>query len=74
MHYDPQAFSNNGLPTIVVKKNQSASIGQRNGMSPIDVLEVQRYYGCAAIGSSSSFLTLPLMTIVFFMLISLLTL
>ncbi|CAF0978559.1 unnamed protein product [Rotaria sp. Silwood1] len=46
MHYQANAFSSNGLPTIRATKNVSAVLGQRLGMSPIDILEVQRYYGC----------------------------
>jgi hypothetical protein len=48
MHYEANAFSSNGQPTIIPTKNATAFIGQRRGMSPIDVLEVQRYYGCLA--------------------------
>jgi len=48
MHYESDAFSANGLRTII-PKNATAVIGQRTGMSPIDILEVQRYYGCVSI-------------------------
>jgi hypothetical protein len=48
MHYAKDEFSFNGAPTIVPTKNSSAIIGQRVGLSPIDVLEIQRYYGCVA--------------------------
>ena len=46
MHYEANAFSSNGKLTIVATKNATAVLGQRVGMSPIDILEVQRYYGC----------------------------
>ncbi|CAF3218594.1 unnamed protein product [Rotaria socialis] len=46
MHYSPNAFTNNGLRTIIPTKDPFASIGQRIVMSPIDILEVQRYYSC----------------------------
>ncbi|CAF4231661.1 unnamed protein product [Rotaria sordida] len=53
MHYEADAFSSNGLPTIVPTKNPNAAIGQRIGMSPSDILEVQRYYGCVPMPSSA---------------------
>ncbi|CAF4330811.1 unnamed protein product, partial [Rotaria magnacalcarata] len=47
MHYDRNAFSiSNNLATIVPIQNASAFIGQRIELSPIDILEIQRYYGC----------------------------
>ncbi|CAF2148968.1 unnamed protein product [Rotaria magnacalcarata] len=49
MHYQANAFSANGLNTIIPTKNVSAVLGQRIGMSSIDILEVQRYYGCVPI-------------------------
>lgn len=48
MHYAKNEFNSNGAPTIVPTKNSSAIIGQRVGLSPIDILEIQRYYGCVA--------------------------
>lgn len=58
MHYDAYAFSANGLPTIVPRKNSTATLGQRVGMSSIDVLEVQRYYGCLPTPSGCNRMTL----------------
>jgi len=49
MHYESDAFTVNGLRTIVPTKDPNAVIGQRVGMSPIDILEVQRYYGAVPI-------------------------
>jgi hypothetical protein len=46
MHYQRDAFTANGQQTIIPTRNASAIIGQRVGMSEIDILEVQRYYGC----------------------------
>ena len=47
MHYGPTYFAlNRSAPTIIPTKNASAFIGQRIGLSPIDILEIQRYYNC----------------------------
>ena len=46
MHYEGNAFTSNGQPTIIAKRNITSTLGQRVGMSPIDISEVQRYYGC----------------------------
>ncbi|CAF1549540.1 unnamed protein product, partial [Rotaria sordida] len=54
MHYEANAFSFNGLNTIIPTKNASAVLGQRIGMSPIDILEVQRYYGCVPTPSAAT--------------------
>ncbi|CAF3476694.1 unnamed protein product [Rotaria socialis] len=53
MHYQANAFSANGLNTIIPTKDPNAVLGQRIGMSPIDILEVQRYYGCVPIPSAA---------------------
>lgn len=45
MHYSRNAFSKNGLPTIVTKE-PDVWIGQRNAMSAIDIEEIRRYYQC----------------------------
>ncbi|UJR13263.1 hypothetical protein I4U23_000283 [Adineta vaga] len=49
MHYERNAFARNisGL-TIIPTQNTTAFIGQRIQLSPIDILEIQRYYGCVA--------------------------
>ncbi|CAF4621965.1 unnamed protein product [Rotaria sp. Silwood1] len=57
MHYQANAFSSNGLPTIIATKNSSAVLGQRIGMGPSDILEVQRYYGCVPMPSSTAMRT-----------------
>jgi hypothetical protein len=46
MHYQNTAFSTNGLPTIVATQDTDEVMGQRVGMSDVDILEIQRYYGC----------------------------
>ncbi|CAF1506091.1 unnamed protein product [Didymodactylos carnosus] len=53
MHYERDAFSRNGLPTIEPLQ-PNVQIGQRIGMSPIDILEVQLLYGCATSRTFSS--------------------
>lgn len=45
MHYPSIAFSSNGKPTIVPKKS-SITLGQREVLSEIDILEIRKYYGC----------------------------
>ena len=49
MHYGPTAFSKNGQPTIVTLNGQS--IGQRSGLSDLDVAAVRFMY--PNLGSSS---------------------
>lgn len=43
MHYGPNSFSSNGLPTIDSHGN---SIGQRIGASPADVVQLRLLYQC----------------------------
>lgn len=45
MHYDKTAFSSNGQPTIIPKIS-TATIGQREKLSPIDIKEIQLFYKC----------------------------
>ena len=51
MHYSRYAFSMNGKPTIIPTQNASAVIGQNIGLSPTDILEIQKYYGCVPTSS-----------------------
>ena len=44
MHYGKNAFSKNGLATIVPRKN--VSIGQRIGFSNLDLQEINALYQC----------------------------
>eukprot|EP00795_Rhopilema_esculentum_P007452 gene7452-13218_t len=46
MHYGSYAFSANGKKTIVPIANPSAVIGQRNGLSPKDITELNVLYDC----------------------------
>ncbi|UJR07027.1 hypothetical protein I4U23_011315 [Adineta vaga] len=49
MHYETDAFSKNGLPTIQTLV-ANISIGQRDNMSTIDIEEVRLFYNCSARG------------------------
>ena len=49
MHYESNAFSSNGLPTIEPLQ-AGATIGQRVNMSTIDIQEVRLFYNCSATG------------------------
>ncbi|EDS31597.1 metalloproteinase [Culex quinquefasciatus] len=46
MHYSTNAFSANGKPTIVAKKNFSGNIGQRDGFSSLDIRKINLMYKC----------------------------
>jgi len=45
MHYQRDAFSQNGKPTITPRQ-ANAVIGQREKLSPIDISEIRQYYKC----------------------------
>ena len=44
MHYSSTAFNKNKRPTIV-SKEWNVVIGQRRGLSAIDIIEIRRLYG-----------------------------
>lgn len=44
MHYDDYAFSANGQPTILSKRGLASQMGQRSGMSSIDISTVNYMY------------------------------
>ncbi|XP_075700638.1 embryonic protein UVS.2-like [Rhinoderma darwinii] len=47
MHYDKYAFTiNAGQPTIVPKPDPNVPIGQRDGLSVLDVAKINRLYQC----------------------------
>lgn len=46
MHYGNYAFSNNRRKTIVSIANPNEVLGQRNGLSDIDVKQLRKYYKC----------------------------
>ena len=53
MHYGPKAFSNNGKDTITARNGHS--IGQRQGLSAIDVAQIKTMYApCKGIYTNSS--------------------
>ncbi|CAI9543459.1 unnamed protein product, partial [Staurois parvus] len=48
MHYDAYAFTNtSNQPTIVPKPDPNVPIGQRIGLSALDVLKINRLYQCS---------------------------
>jgi hypothetical protein len=49
MHYEPDAFTSNGLPTIE-SLQPDVTLGQRYNMSTIDILEVRLFYKCPSDG------------------------
>ncbi|XP_062380298.1 hatching enzyme 1.2-like [Sardina pilchardus] len=46
MHYGSTAFSTNGRKTITPFPNPNVKIGQRRGMSTIDIQRINKLYGC----------------------------
>jgi len=49
MHYESEAFTLNGRPTIEPLQ-ANVTIGQRYNMSTIDILEVRSFYNCSSNG------------------------
>ncbi|XP_078378886.1 zinc metalloproteinase nas-15-like [Oculina patagonica] len=49
MHYESKAFSRNGRPTILPKK-QGETLGNRKGPSPIDIKQMNLLYKCSGGG------------------------
>ncbi|CAF3722778.1 unnamed protein product [Rotaria sordida] len=61
MHYEPDAFSSNGLPTIE-SIQPNVTFGQLYNMSTIDILEVRSFYNC--LSSDITFPPMPTTTTV----------
>ncbi|XP_078540690.1 embryonic protein UVS.2-like [Lissotriton helveticus] len=58
MHYGMYAFSNNfGQPTIIPKPNPDTPIGQRDGLSNLDVSKINTLYQCGLCSTLLSNLT-----------------
>jgi len=45
MHYSKSAFTKNGRDTIEPIDNSVTTLGQRNGLSDIDIQELNAVYG-----------------------------
>lgn len=46
MHYSETAFSSNGDPTIIPTDPNAIQLGQRVGLSPTDVKQIDLLYKC----------------------------
>jgi len=46
MHYGGKAFTANKKPTIVAKDDPTRKLGQRKGLSALDILKLNKLYGC----------------------------
>ena len=49
MHYEPDAFTSNGLPTVE-SLQPNVTFGQSFNMSTIDIQEVRLFYNCSSNG------------------------
>ena len=50
MHYQANAFTSNGSPTIVPLQS-NVKIGQRYILSPTDIAAVRKFYSCSNVGT-----------------------
>ena len=50
MHYKKDEFTKNGLLTVEALQ-ANVKIGQRYTLSPIDIQEIRRFYGCTSNGA-----------------------
>lgn len=48
MHYSATTFSKNGRPTLVAKYNTQGTMGQRFGLSEMDIWKIEKLYGCVS--------------------------
>ncbi|XP_067264867.1 hatching enzyme 1.2 isoform X1 [Chanodichthys erythropterus] len=46
MHFGKYAFSEDGEPTIVPKRNWNVKIGQKFGPSDLDIMKINKLYNC----------------------------
>uniref|UniRef100_A0A4W6F5C4 Metalloendopeptidase n=1 Tax=Lates calcarifer TaxID=8187 RepID=A0A4W6F5C4_LATCA len=61
MHYGKTAFGINGLETITPIPDPSAPIGQRNGLSDIDILRINRLYQSGGISQRCTEGSVPIL-------------
>jgi hypothetical protein len=55
MHYPRKIFGKKSSdPTVIPKRNPDAEIGQRKGLSKLDILQVGKLYGCPAKSDTNS--------------------
>lgn len=47
MHYGKHGFSANGQPTLQAIGNKNQQLGQRNGFSEKDILQLNALYDCS---------------------------
>lgn len=45
-HYGRTSFSVDGKKPTIIPLKKGVTIGQRKGMSQLDIIQVQRFYGC----------------------------
>ncbi|XP_065149391.1 hatching enzyme 1.2 [Paramisgurnus dabryanus] len=46
MHFGMYAYSEDGGPTILPKRNRNVKIGQRSGPSDLDIMKINNMYNC----------------------------
>ncbi|XP_053617296.1 uncharacterized protein LOC128679227 [Plodia interpunctella] len=56
LHYPPRAFSRNGQYTLLADKNEGAKLGQRKGLSELDVEKVTMIYGNECVDRNQKYL------------------
>jgi len=59
MHYGAYAFSIDGKPTIISKSDRNERLGQRDGLSEIDIRQLNTYYKCKSTGGDGKTVTKP---------------
>ncbi|XP_060806790.1 uncharacterized protein LOC106129860 isoform X2 [Amyelois transitella] len=56
LHYPPKAFSRNGQYTILADKNVGSKLGQRKGLSELDIEKVTMIYGNECVDRNRKYL------------------